>query len=257
MAYKVDINKTVSEVFRWAGMLPNVNLSRTFFGGLEPDEKQTDVAHMVYFSRFGKAFPKIPFTKRNAVGVLAKPKSCESSCSEDCKADHFYGLWSDSKICIEDNPKQEGSSKLTSDTNLESLMLCSFPILWNSGSHRIASVMWIGGERYAMAFEEGGFAPRTRMKENKNLSFIQAAIYSMLFDSINENFFVEPLTRGAEEALKKPGFIEDNLIPSAVRALTGYDLYPSVHKFKVEVYEFGSGKLLEEGCAPSSEIFNF
>ncbi len=240
-----------------------IDLKRTFLGGIKPDGRQTDVAHMVSFAHDGLPFAlfrgkgAISEPLRRNVALAEKPQFCEGSTSDECEARHFYGDWFSAQVCTEE-PPQGCVGDSGGEECVESLMLCKPPHFYNTGSHRIAAVLWHRGERFAVAFEEGGpELDKVARLFFDNLEAVPKAVLllDILVSFVNENFFVEPLTQGAKQLIEGPDFSAVELIPAAVQALTGHELYLSVHNFKVVEYPFMSGAVIMHGCRPSEQMF--
>lgn len=265
MALNFDVKKAFASAVQLEGGLSgptsNLNLVRTFLGGLAPNDTQTDVAHMTYFRFHGLPFNLFGRFVGLNTSPIALPNPCFSEPKDNCRSEHFFGSWFDSQVCMNEEPEGARANEIGAIAYVESLMLCKPPHFFNTGSHRVASVLWFKGERYAVAFEEGGMVPSDHMKApcNKNdvSCFASAIIASLNQDSINENFFVEPLTRGAANNIGSARFILDELIPAAVLAITGNKLYDPAHRFKIYVEDFQSGGVLVNGCEMSERVFKF
>ncbi|MBT3181767.1 MAG: hypothetical protein HN337_04565 [Deltaproteobacteria bacterium] len=242
--------------------MSDLNIRRTLLGGLQPNEYQTDIAHMVYFAKRG-----LPFNSLRSDGHPAQfkkdrvdpPDFCKIRSFRDvaeCKSDFYYSSLFDSFISTDTPPQHVADAMLASaiaitpsayssklpTAYIESLTLCPRPNELSTGSHRVVAVFWMSGERFAAVFEEGG-------------------------DMLNpkrENVFIDGLTPGADEMVRNLKFDQTVLIPSIVYAMTGYELYPPAHQFSIQIYDPAlpekdpthTGHWFE-GCRPSKDMYHY
>ncbi|HPW46060.1 MAG TPA: hypothetical protein PKU96_06820 [bacterium] len=234
-------------------MPPKINIKRSLLGGLVPNEFQTDVAHMVDFAHNGLPLQLIrsgePVEPIHQDHKIAKHNNCNGK--EECLADHYFGSFFDVKIGISEPPPRIAAAIFEDRTTalktterypksyIESLMICPRPAAFNTGAHRIVVVFWTSAERFAAAFEEGGSPLRPK----------------------DENFFVDGLTPKAEEMLLNPIFIENQLLPSIVEAMTGQQLFKDAHNFLIKVNNpsknSGHTGHWFEGCRPSNLMYKY
>ena len=238
------------------------SLQRTFLGGLKADEYQTDVAHMVYFSRHGLPLNSVRSDEHPANTEKDKvdpPDFCklkEFSEKLECQADFYHGTIFDSPISIAEPPQHITEqmfdsgmkcmtalqSELSPDVCIESLTLCPKPNSLSTGSHRVVAIFWMSGERFAIAFEEGG----------------------SIFNPNRQNVFIDGLTPGADEMVRNLIFDQTVLIPAIVYAMTGYKLYAPAHTFSIKIYDPATpakdpshtGHWFE-GCRPSKDMYHY
>jgi len=267
----------------------DLNLRRTFLGGLVPDENQTDIPHMIDFAHrglpmnFARRDANVPIGDAHRITDIAACDYPDADEVPECRAETHYGAWFESLVSTDTPPPQvQGFIKTGFQANrlfsgeqcvaergcyIESLMICPKPLSIGTGAHRVAAVFWLSGERYGIAFEEGGGPDRElleRMRNNDSMEYALALITTSIKNSMKENVFIEGLTPGAKKNLSDIGHVTNVIIPSVVYAMTGYHLYPPAHDFVIEVHDGdhpsdGSGPTGHwfEGCRPSDRMYRF
>lgn len=269
--------------------MADINLRRTFLGGLAPDENQTDIPHMVDFAHRGLPFNFLRENSSAPVGdkhrIVNMPE-CAAPGTEDepeCVAEHHYGSWFDSLVCIDMPPPHVIASQDTdfpinrifepeqcladAKSHIESLIICPKPHSIGTGAHRVAVVFWLSGERYGIAFEEGGGPNEDVLRQvpsDNPLEYAVTLIATSVRNSKKEIVFIEGLTPGAKAHASDMGYVENVMIPSIVYAMTGYHLFAPAHDFVIEVYGIGlphddsrSTGHWFEGCRPSDKMYRY
>jgi len=217
---------------------------------------------MVYFSRHGLPLNQIrPDEHPEDIhkDKVDSPDFCklkEFKEKMECQADFYYGTIFDSFTSMVEPPTHiaermldsgmrsmtNPQSELSPDAFIESLTLCPGPNSFSTGSHRVVAVFWMSGERFAVAFEEGGD----------------------MFNSKRENVFIDGLTPGADAMARDLKFDQTVLIPTIVNAMTGYELYPTAHQFSIRIYDPAIPEVNPkhtghwfEGCRPSRDMYHY
>jgi len=268
----------------------DINLRRTLLGGLKADEYQTDIAHMVYFAYHGLPFNSLRSDSNKPIGDANRVKDipeCSHFCKKtslECKAEQNYDSWFNSLVCRSTPPKhvsiiqQKHSAMdkifaanqcISQDTTsyIESLMLCSKPNAFNTGSHRVVAIFWLSGERYGIAFEEGGGPSKYILKKvfsRYPAEYAMAFLSTFIQNTRNENVFIEGLTKKAKHNVQNTHYLNDVVIPSIIYAMTGYNDYKPAHHFSINVYDSNLPNEISSpdgqwfnGCSSSKEMYPF